>query len=72
MCFPSFQRIFGEALENGGGGGSDAHSHQNAQIFCRFAGVASRLPSAQIRNGSRGVFSFFLLFSLSQAAVIQL
>lgn len=28
MCFPSFQRFFGEALENGGGGGSDAHSHQ--------------------------------------------
>lgn len=28
MCFPSFQRFFGEVLEIGGGGDSDAHSHQ--------------------------------------------
>lgn len=28
MCFPSFQKFFGEVLEIGGGGGSDAHSHQ--------------------------------------------
>lgn len=28
MCFPSFQRFFGEVLEIGGRGDSDAHSHQ--------------------------------------------